>query len=84
MKKYSLLVAALFAISLSSCKKDRVCECTYTYTDSDGDVTTDPMANTTYREIKKSDAKSLCQNSTRTNVNRSGGTSTAVSDCKLK
>lgn len=84
MKKFTLMAVALVAISLASCKKDHVCECTTTYTDSSGDVSTDPIDNTTYRDIKKSDAKSHCQKSTYVNVGSNGGTSTSVSDCKLK
>lgn len=72
------------ATCVSSCKKDRVCECTYTYTDASGDVYTNPVANTTYKEVKRGEAKTLCQPSTSTYVNSSGGTSTEVYDCKLK
>lgn len=84
MKKITLMAFAIVAFSITSCKKDYVCECTTTTTDSSGDVTTDPMDNTTYRDIKKSDAKSHCQKSTYVFVNDGGGTSTIVSDCKLK
>ncbi|MBL7931539.1 MAG: hypothetical protein JNL60_06550 [Bacteroidia bacterium] len=84
MKKICVMAMLMATACFSSCKKDRVCECTYTHTDADGDVYTDPMANTTYREIKKSDAKNLCQSSTSTYVNSSGGTTTDDYDCKLK
>lgn len=75
---------ASVAFSITSCKKDRVCECTNTYTSSSGNVITDPNANVTYIDSKKRDAKDHCQKSTRANVNGSGGTSTSVYDCKLK
>ena len=78
------MAIAILALSISSCKKDRTCECTTTYTDSSGDVTTYPNDNTTYREIKKSDAKSRCQKATDTSVDSDGGTSVTVYDCKLK
>jgi hypothetical protein len=84
MKQKLLLVMCLGILSLTSCKKDRVCECTTTTTDSSGDVTTDPADNSTYKEIKKGDAKSLCQKTTEVNVSSSGDTYTSVSDCKLK
>lgn len=84
MKINVVLIACLSLISLSSCKKDLVCECTNTYTSSSGNVTTDPAANVTYKDIRKSDAKSLCQKSTVTSVNQSGATTTQVYDCKLK
>jgi hypothetical protein len=84
MKKILLLTACVGLISLTSCKKDHVCECTNTYTNSNGNVTTDPVANVTYKDVKNGDAKSLCQKSTSTYVNHSGGTTTSVNDCKLK
>ncbi|WP_317898229.1 hypothetical protein [Aurantibacillus circumpalustris] len=84
MKKILLLTACVGLISLTSCKKDRVCECTNTYTSSSGNVTTDPASNITYKNISGGDAKSLCQKSTTTYVNQSGDTSIQVSDCKLK
>jgi len=84
MKKIILLAIAFVAFSISSCKKDFVCECTTTYTSSSGNVTTDTDDNVTYRDVKKGEAKSLCQKSTYVSVSPSGGTSTTVSDCKLK
>ena len=84
MKKIIWIVACFGIISLSACKKDRVCACTETNTSSSGNVTTDLEQNITYKDVKKSDAKSLCQKSSRVYVNSSGGTSTYVSDCKLK
>lgn len=84
MKKISLIAIAIVAFSMASCKKDHVCECTTTHTDESGDVTTNPMDNTTYREVKKSDAKSLCQKASVVQVDEDGGTSTTVYDCKLK
>jgi hypothetical protein len=84
MKRITLLSMIVLGLGAFSCKKDRTCECTTTYTSPSGNVTTDPSDNTTYKEIRKRDAKNLCQKSTVVNVNSSGGTSTTVSDCKLK
>lgn len=84
MKKTTLLIIAAFALCIASCKKDRTCECVTTYTSSGGTTTTTPNDNVTYREIKKGQAKDLCQKSTRVYVSPSGATSTTVSDCKLK
>ena len=78
------MAACVGLISLTSCKKDHVCECTSTYTNSNGTVTTNPVDNVTYKDVKKGDAKTLCQKSTSTYVNNSGGTTTSVNDCKLK
>lgn len=84
MKKFTLLAALAIALCAASCKKDRVCECTTTTTFPDGTVHTDPNDNTTYKEIKKGEAKTLCQRTTHVSVDEDGATSTVVSDCKLK
>jgi len=84
MKKITLVAIAIIAFSMSSCKKDYVCACTTTQTDQSGDVTTNPVDNTTYRDVKKTDAKSRCQKATEVDVNSNGGTTTTVYDCKLK
>lgn len=84
MKKITLMAIAIIALGLGSCKKDFTCECTMTYTSPSGNVTTDPMYNTTYRDMKKSDAKSRCQKETDIDVDTDGRTSTTVYDCKLK
>jgi len=84
MKKITILAVAIVAINFASCKKDRDCECTTTTTSSSGTTTTSPAQVTTLKEVSGSDAKSLCQKSTMTNVNNAGQTSTTVDDCKLK
>jgi hypothetical protein len=84
MKLQTTLLAMLLIVGLGSCKKDRICECTTVSTDSSGNVTTDPEANATYLDMNMRDAKSVCQKSTTVRVNSQGGTSTFVSDCKLK
>jgi hypothetical protein len=84
MKKTIVLITCLTAFSFISCKKDRMCECTRTYTSTSGATTTYPAETITYRKIKKSDAKDLCQKRTEVYVNSDGKTSTNVLDCKLK
>lgn len=84
MKKITLLTVAALVVSISSCKKDRVCECTYTHTSTNGTVSTDPNYNTTYKSITKADAKTICQKSTDTYVDSDGHTTVDVYDCKLK
>lgn len=51
MKKVLLLGGVVFAMSLTSCKKDRNCVCT----DEDGDT-----ESFTYENVNKSDAKEAC------------------------
>jgi len=84
MKKFTLFAFALLAISITSCKKDRVCDCTYTQTSSSGNVTSNPNYNTSYKDIRKSDAKSLCASSTETYIDENSKTTTYMYDCKLK
>ena len=76
MKKITLLAIAALTISLASCKKDRVCECTMDTTSVrastpvSGGITVTTTNNytssskTTYSKIKKGDAKYACQNTT--------------------
>ena len=54
MKKIVLLGAAVVSLSLFSCKKDYVCECTTTY---GGSSTT---GSTTYVGVSKAAAKANC------------------------
>ena len=78
MKKITLIAIALTAFSITSCKKDRACKCTYT--NSQGNVTTEEL---TYTKIKKSDAKDACSNYTSTNTS-GNNTSTYKQECELK
>lgn len=79
MKKTILFVSIISGISLASCKKDRVCECTST--SSSGSLTT---STTTIKKIKKSEAKTLCQNRTYTNTGNNNQIQTDVTNCTLK
>ena len=87
MKKIIILAASFSLLGLASCKKERTCTCTSTYTSSSGNVTTDQPIVTTYKKIKKSDAKDLCSSSTSESTYTSGSnTSTSKSEtkCELK
>lgn len=84
MKTTIIILAGLGLFSLTSCKKDRVCECTSTHIDASGKVNTEAPINTTYKDIKSGDAKTICQKSTVVTVNSSGETSTRINDCNLK
>jgi hypothetical protein len=59
------IIVAIFVVNLvfASCKKDRTCVCTVTHTNFTG-TTVNPNQTTTYKKIKKSEAKELCQNKT--------------------
>ena len=47
----TLALAGIFVLSLSACKKDRTCTCTW----DDGDKTT-----TTYTKVRKRDVRQAC------------------------
>lgn len=74
---------AIIAISFASCKKDRTCECTSTYTSTNGNTTDVSTSSTVIKKIKKSEAKKLCQKQTFTNTSN-GNTNVSTDDCKLK
>ena len=56
MKKTTLIALSISAFFLISCKKDRVCSCTY----ADGSVAT----QVTFVHVTKKEAKSSCVSST--------------------
>ena len=74
MKKL-LLVAAVAAFTMTSCKKDYTCECTTSV--SILGVTTSATASTTIKDTKKK-AKETCEKGT---VSNSAGSTTT---CKIK
>jgi len=80
-----IIPLALVFLALTSCKKDRTCECTDTYTSSNGNNTnTSVSVNTTViKKSSKRTAKDLCQKSTEVSTG-ANSTSTDVNDCKLK
>lgn len=57
MKKLFLFIAVLSAISLTSCKKDRVCTCTETSTEP-GYKT--EVSKTTYLDVSSKNATAMC------------------------
>jgi hypothetical protein len=64
MKKVTILSFVFLAFA---CKKEMVCECTETITQttsSGTNTTSKPAIKTELKEIKKGEAKSWCQNTT--------------------
>jgi hypothetical protein len=84
MKKTTLMVICVLVVSATSCKKDRNCECTVTYTNQKGVTEASPATTVTYTKIKKSEAQSICQKTTIKSVDENQNTNTTVNDCKLK
>lgn len=76
MKKSILFVAAIAALSFTSCKKDRTCTCTTSNTNNSLSTTT----TITYTKSMKRDARLQCMSSKRTENDGS----TTTKDCKLK
>jgi hypothetical protein len=66
MKKTILSIAVLisFGISMVSCKKDYVCECSKTYTTGSGTYTKD-YSKYTYKDTRKR-AEDRCNENTKT------------------
>ncbi len=60
MKKLTILAVAALAISFASCKKDRVCTCTYTST---GSSTSSTQVNT-MTKVSKATGKANCTSGT--------------------
>ena len=71
MKKVLLFVAVVSAASFASCKKDRVCTCTSTFTPAGGGSATTSTQVTTYTKAKKGDARSHCLSGTSTDASGS-------------
>lgn len=78
MKKSILLFAAAGAFFLVSCKKDYVCECTFS---SNGQTSTPDQ--TTYVGVTKSAARANCL-STKSSYTFQGTTYNSTNTCKLK
>ncbi len=76
MKKVILFVAVISAFSFASCKKDRTCTCTATYSDG----TPSDTYVVTFTKAKKKDVKKDCIDQTSTDAS---GVKTTLS-CKLK
>ncbi|MDO9000730.1 MAG: hypothetical protein Q7W45_13260 [Bacteroidota bacterium] len=84
MKKITFIVLLISAINFCSCKKDYNCECTKTTLYASGNSKLEPAETVTYQKIKKSEAKSICQNSIAETTNGSGVTTIISNNCKLK
>jgi len=83
MKKITLFAFAVAALSLASCKKDRVCECTTVTTPATGAATT-TTDEITVKKAKKGAVKDgSCQGYTSQTTAPVAGTKTDVT-CKLK
>lgn len=86
MKKITLFAFAIVALSMASCKKERVCECTNTTVNGTSTAETN-TSKVTYTKISKGDAKIACQKQFQATTNTSSGTTTTKTqtwDCKLK
>ena len=83
MKKITLFAFAVVALSLASCKKDRVCECTTVSTPASGAAVT-MTEEITVKKVKKSAVKDgECRGYTSQTTAPVAGTKTDVT-CKLK
>lgn len=84
MKK-TLLIVAIAAFAMTSCKKDRVCECTsnYTYVSQGFSGSGTDVSQTTYQKTTKRTAKLACIHRKQTQVDPNT-TFTIDQDCKLK
>ena len=83
MKKV-LLIAAVASFAMVSCKKERTCTCTTTYTSTSGVVTTYPASTTTYKKVKGGHAKDMCISTTSEDINLTPNASTSKSDTKCE
>ncbi|MFN5182984.1 MAG: hypothetical protein ACK5D5_08160 [Bacteroidota bacterium] len=81
MKKITLIGLGIVAISLTACKKDRVCECTEQYTANFGGSqnTTTTTSSFTLVDVSKATAKRICVSTSSSNANYSQKTT-----CELK
>ncbi|HEY1040015.1 MAG TPA: hypothetical protein VGF30_11450 [Bacteroidia bacterium] len=85
-KTFILLSVTVASLAFVSCKKDYACTCTSTTTYSNGDTDGNTPTVTTIKEVKKSQAQSLCADTERTGSSSFGGSSvtyTVTSDCTL-
>lgn len=81
MKKIILFGLGIAAISLTSCKKDRTCECTNesTYTFGGTSTTSTSKDVVTLVDVSKATAKRICVSTSSTDTNYS-----SKSTCELK
>ncbi len=80
MKTNFFLITVIAVALFSSCRKERVCECTTTSVPNSSVFTTTTSTNTyTYKKTSKKEIKNLCKSYTQVNA---GFTNTV--DCKIK
>ncbi|MDZ4665283.1 MAG: hypothetical protein SGJ15_10435 [Bacteroidota bacterium] len=80
MKKITYLSIVFAGLAFASCKKDRVCECTYTSTAPGSSSSTYEI---TVKKVKKGVAADICESTTnQTTAPVAGYINT--DDCKLK
>ena len=80
MKKITYLSIVLAGLAFASCKKDRVCECTYTSTAPGSSSSTDEI---TLKKVKKGVAGDICESTTNQTTAPVAGY-IYTDDCKLK
>ncbi|MCW3076654.1 MAG: hypothetical protein JWO32_1263 [Bacteroidetes bacterium] len=85
MKK-TLLIIAIAGLAMTSCKKDRVCTCNFTVTQSSAGQTVSSSQTVEFTLVKttKRTAKLACIHTKSTDNNTPNYTATQDSDCKLK
>ena len=81
MKKIFLFIAVASAISLTSCKKDRVCTCTSTSTEPGS---TPDIDKVTYLDVSKTNATSKCIGSSQEYKGKDDKMYTITNKCELK
>ncbi len=91
MKQF--LIAGIFALALTACRKERTCVCTQAQlNETEANANANPTQTTTYKKITKIKAKRLCRKigesyHASTYYNSGGTTITNFSDaydCELK
>ena len=81
MKKTAILILAVSAMSVMSCKKMYTCECTTTVNDA-GDISTDTETKSSEIKMSKKNAKNWCSNMAP--ASESGPDYQESTECKLK
>lgn len=79
MKKVTLLAVAVLAISFASCKKDRTCTCSTTYSGGNSSITGGSSV-VKHKKITKGQGKAVCHDTESTDSS-SGVTETT--SCSL-
>ena len=85
MKKITLFIVAVAALSFTACKKDRTCTCTVTSNapSTPGYSQTTTQENT-MTKVSKGSAKAGCVSREETPQGGTGPSYTTTYDCKLK